>query len=442
MSLFSNLYTASSGLNVSSTTMSVIGDNIANVNTIGYKQNRASFSDAFPLTTGTINGPAKLGTGANVAGITSIFAQGAIQSSGNSLDMAINGNGFYAVKAGNQTFYSRAGEFFLDDSGYIVNPQGYQLQGYLAEDGAILPSMGSLQIPTTPIPSQSTTSVSLTANLNAEADDSSTPVGAMNLDGLTETITEVASESDFSTSVTVYDSLGNSHELTIAFEKDATNSWSYYVLADAGSIDDPNGLGYAAGNAFAVASGSVTFNTDGSISSFTQTNTSSVSPWNFAGAAAQDFNFNFGLDANGNPVDGALSQIASASNVTSLEQDGYGLGQMVGLKVLTDGTITGTYDNGQEMVLGQVALATFKAENGLERLGGNLFRATFLSGDPAMGAPGTGGRGDIFGNALEASNVDIEDQFVTMITAQRSYQANSRVLSSTNDLLRELVNLV
>ncbi|MGC6508912.1 MAG: flagellar hook protein FlgE [Myxococcota bacterium] len=442
MSLFSNLYTASSGLNVSSTTMSVIGDNIANVNTIGYKQNRASFSDAFPLTTGTINGPAKIGTGANVAGITSVFAQGAIQSSGNALDMAINGNGFYAVKGGDQTFYSRAGEFFLDDNGFIVTPQGYQLQGYLAEEGAILPSMGSLQIPTTPIPSQNTTNVSLTANLDADADSSTTPVGNMTLDGLNETITEVASASDYSTSVTVYDSLGNAHELTIAFEKDATNTWSYYVLADAGSIDDPNGLGYSSGNAFAISSGSVTFNNDGSINSFTQTNTSSQTPWSFAGAAAQDFNFNFGVDANGNVVSGALTQIASASSVTSLEQDGYGLGQMVGLKVLTDGTITGTYDNGQEMVLGQVALASFKSENGLERLGGNLFRATFLSGEPAMGAPGSGGRGGVFGNALESSNVDIEDQFVTMITAQRSYQANSRVLSSTNELLRELVNLV
>ena len=130
----------------------------------------------------------------------------------------------------------------------------------------------------------------------------------MTLDGLTETITEVASLSDFSTSVTVYDSLGNAHELTIAFEKDATNSWSYYVLADAGAIDDPNGLGYTAGNAFEISSGSVTFNTDGSINSFTQTNTSSSSPWNFAGAAHRILTSNFGVDANGNAVDGAITQ--------------------------------------------------------------------------------------------------------------------------------------
>lgn len=442
MSLFSNLYTASSGLNVSSTAMSVIGDNIANVNTIGYKQSRASFSDSFPLTTGTINGPAQLGTGANVAGITSIFAQGAIQSSGNSLDMAINGDGFYAVNAGDQTFYSRSGEFFLNDEGFIVSAQGYELQGYLAEDGQVLPSLGSLQVSTSPIPSQTTTSVNLNANLNADADDATAPVSAMILDGLTETITEVASDSDFTTSVTVYDSLGNSHELTVAFEKDATNSWSYYVLADAGEIDDPNGLGYQSGDAFEVASGNLTFNTDGTIATFSQTNTSALTPWNFQGAASQDYAFNFGIDSAGALVDGAVSQNASDSTVTSLEQNGYGLGDMVGLKVLTDGTIVGSYDNGQELSLGQVALATFKSENGLERLGGNLYRATFLSGDPAMGLAGTGGRGDIFGNALEASNVDIEDQFITMITAQRSYQANSRVLSATNDLLRELVNLV
>jgi flagellar hook protein FlgE len=177
--------------------------------------------------------------------------------------------------------------------------------------------------------------------------------------------------------------------------------------------------------------------------SFTQTDTFSTTPWNFEGADdIASLAFEFGLDGSGDSNSGNITQLSSDSTVTSLDQDGFSVGHLVSLQVKTDGSIVGRYDNGQDITLGMVAVATFDSTTGLERMGSNSFRATRTPGEPTFGVPGEGGRGDIFGSSLEASNVDIEDEFVNMITAQRSYQANSRVMSATNELLRELVNLV
>jgi len=445
MSLFSNLHTASSGLNVSSTTMSIIGDNIANVNTVGFKKGRASFADAFPNAVGYVHGPLQIGTGAYTNKTTSLFGQGALQSSDNQLDMAINGNGFFTIRDGAETFYTRNGEFYLDSDGYLVTGSGLRVQGYTANnDGYIQPTLGDLQVAVGDISNESTTEIILTANIDAEADDSTTPVASMSLDGLTETIDSVTQAADYSTSISVFDSLGDKHDLTICFEKTGTNSWDYYVLADAGEIADPSSIGYASEYAFSIASGSLTFNTDGEMTGFTQTNTSLVTSWNFEGASAQDITFDFGLDISSNPTSSgaALTQLASASTVTSIDQDGFSVGHLSSLRVQSDGTIVGLYDNGQDQNMGRVTIAIFDTQDGMERVGGTLFRAQRIPGEPSFGVAGEGGRGDVFGSNLEAANVDIEQEFINMITAQRSYQANSRVLSSTNELLRELVNLV
>lgn len=445
MSLFSNLYTASSGLNVASTSMSIIGDNIANVNTIGFKKSRASFADAFPNAVGYIHGAIQIGTGSYVNKTTSLFGQGALQSSDNTLDMALNGNGFFAIRDENSLYYTRNGEFFLDSDGHLVNGAGLRVQGYTANDeGYIQPSLGDIQVALGGVNNATTTEVNMTANIDAEADDSTTPVASMSLDGLTETIDSVTQESDYSTSISIFDSLGDKHDLTIVFEKNGTNSWDYHVLADAGEIADPSAIGYASEFAFSIASGSLTFNTDGEMTGFTQNNTSLVTSWNFEGAAAQDLTFDFGLDTANNPTDNApgLTQLASSSTVTSIDQDGFAVGNLSTLRVTADGIIVGLYDNGQDQQMGQVTIATFNTTNGMERVGGTLFRAQRIPGEPSFGVAGEGGRGDVFGSNLETANVDIEQEFINMITAQRSYQANSRVLSATNELLRELVNLV
>jgi flagellar hook protein FlgE len=223
------------------------------------------------------------------------------------------------------------------------------------------------------------------------------------------------------------------------------------VIADGGEIEDGSTLTgtKTEGSAFQIASIDLSFDTDGSITSMTSNYTSSSTPWNYVGAevfgSGDEYAFNFGQDADGDGLadnNGAISQFASSSTVTSLNQEGYSVGHLTSIVVETDGTVVGRYDNGQDLTLGQVTVASFDSVNGLERMGGNLFRAARIPGEPTLGIAGEGGRGDIFGSSLEASNVDIEDEFVNMITAQRSYQANSRVLSATNELLRELVNLV
>jgi len=444
MSLFSNLHTASSGLNVSSMAMSVIGDNIANVNTIGFKKGRATFADSFPQPVSYVHGPITIGSGAFTEKTMSLFGQGALQSSANTLDMAINGNGFFTIRDGNGLYYTRNGAFYLDSEGYLVTAANMRVQGYTANsEGYIQPTLGDLQVAVGDISSQTTTEVVLVANIDAEADDSTTPVGSMSLDGLTETIDSVTQSADYSTSISIYDSLGAKHDLTVTFEKTGTNTWDYYVLTDAGEIADPSSIGYAEGYAFSIASGSLTFNTDGELTGFTQNNTSLVTSWNYEGASAQDVTFDFGLDTSNNPTGGGtLTQLSAESTVTSIDQDGASVGHLTSLTVRSDGTIVGLYDNGMDMNMGQVTVAVFDTTNGMERIGSGLFRAQRIPGEPAFGVAGEGGRGDIFGSNLEAANVDIEEEFINMITAQRSYQANSRVLSSTNELLRELVNLI
>ncbi len=443
MSLFSNLRTASSGLQVAGTQMSIIGDNIANVNTIGFKRGRATFSDSFPVDVSYVHGPISIGTGAYVGATNNEFSQGAIQISNNNLHMAINGNGFFPVRDGENINFTRNGEFYLNNDGFLTTSMGLRLQGFLADDGTLQPQMGDIQVNLGHISSRQTEEITLAANINSDADDSTTPLASYSFDGITETITDAANDADYATSVAIFDSLGGKHDVTLAFEKTSTNAWTIHVLCDGGELIDTNGGGATvAGMAFQIASIDVTFDTDGSLTSFNQTNTSGTNPWNFVGAEQSDFNFNIGLDAAGDENSGNLTQLASVSTMTSLDQDGYTVGHLTSMQILTDGRIQGKYDNGQDITLGAVAVAEFDTTTGLERTGANSFRATRIPGEPTFGRAGEGGRGDIFGSSLETSNVDIEDEFVKMITSQRTYQANSRVMSATNELLRELVNLV
>lgn len=442
MSLYNTLNVATSGLGASSQSLAVIGDNIANINTTGYKGNRAEFSDQLPQDVYGKSGPTQLGSGVGMTRIASIFSQGAISSSQNSLDMAIGGDGFFVVSDDVSNYYTRAGEFYLDDQGFIINNDGLNLQGYNATDGTLGSTLEDLQIDLQSIAPDATTEITMAANLSAEADFATTPVAALTLNtGTGDTLETAANSSDFSTSVTIYDSLGVAHEITVVYERTGTNDWSWYALADAGDVEvGALGSTGTSGTAFEIAQGTLTFDTNGDLTTFTQTD---ATGWNFEGASANPtYVFDFGLDAAGTVTDGELTQYNGDSAVSSVTQDGYGTGVLTSLSVNTEGVITGAYSNGEELVMGQVALARFQSNQGLDRIGNNLFRETMDSNSPAIGAPDTGGRGEIAGNALEQSNVDLEDQFVDMITSQRSYQANARVIDTANSTLQELVNLV
>lgn len=444
MSLFSTMNTATSGLGASSTRLGVIGNNIANLNTTAYKSARAEFSDMLPQDVYGQSGPSQLGKGTQLSTLTILFGQGSIDASENALDMAISGEGFFVVNDGVANYYTRAGEFYLDDAGYIVNSTGLVLQGYSATDGTLGATVGDLQVDLNPLAPVATSEITLTANLSAESDYATTPVAALNLTtGTGDTLEDAADAGDFATSVTVYDSLGVPHAVTVVYERTAANDWSWYAVVDAGEVDITSlGGPGTPGAAFQIASGTLTFDTDGNLTTFTQTDTSGVDPWAFEAATAQDFVFDFGVDTTGAITDGRVRMHNGASNVSAVSQDGYPVGSLQNISVDTDGTVYGSYTNGEELILGQVVLARFPSNGGLERTGGNLFRETLDSGSPAIGAPDTGGRGVVQGGALERSNVDLEDEFVDMITAQRSYQANARVIDTANQTLQELVNLV
>lgn len=447
MSLFSTMNTAASGLGVASSNLGVIGDNIANIGTTAFKKNRAEFADFLPQNVVGLAGPAQLGIGAATNTIATIFAQGSIDSSENALDLAINGDGFFVVSDQVTDFYTRAGVFALDEEGFVVNAQGYRVQGYNSDEGTLGKSLGDLQIDLDPIAPNPTTEIDLTAILSAEADYSDTPIAtglaAATLDftgsATGTTLEDAADAADFATSVTMYDSLGVAHEVTVLYERTDVDTWTWYAVVDAGEVDDGSGTALTAGTAFQIASGVANFDTAGDLVDNTQTD---VTGWTFFGAATSAPVFAFGRDSTGVATEGRVRMISGDSAVSAVFQDGYAPGDLSTMSVDTDGVVTGVYSNGQEVVLGQVALARFTSNEGLDRVGSTLFRETVASGQPAIGVADTGGRGMIIGNALEKSNVDLEDEFVSMITTQRGYQANSRVISTANDTLDELVRIV
>jgi len=449
MSLFNTLQTGASGLGVSGASLGVIGDNIANLNTTGFKRSRANFADLLPQSTFGMAGPQQMGRGAATSTISTQHSQGALSGSGNALDIAISGGGFFQVNAGAESYYTRDGAFGLDADGFVVTQTGHRLQGYNADGGVVSPVVGDLQIDQAPIPPQVTSEITLDLSLApTEPDDPAAGTwnsaladaqAAGTLDGTSLDLNSFADDMDHSTSVTVYDSLGQPHDALVVFEQTGEDTWSYSMLVDAGETDVAGAID---GGALEVMSGELTFDTDGQLSSVTQ-NVSGAA-WSWPGADVWTPSLDLGLDpATGAPTDGGMNTNATdASTTLAVSQDGYAQGTLNNLQVDDEGNILGRYTNGEEIVLGQLAIASFEAEGGLERAGGNLFRATMASGDPAMGAAGTGNRGDTVGYALERSNVDLEEEFVGMIQAQRSYQANAGVVSTADETLQELVQLV
>ena len=440
MSLFSTLSTASSGLSMAGTKLAVIGDNIANINTIGFKGARAQFADLVARDSMGLSGPTQIGTGGATDTVTQLFGQGSITESANALDLAISGNGFFMLKEpGEQgSLYTRDGQFYMDENGYIVSAGGSRLQGFNAEDNQLSTIVTDIKVDRSALKQAQTTELDLTATLSTEADFSTTPIlsGSFTLDGNNDSIDDVAAASDFATSITIYDSLGGPHSVTICFERQSSSDWGWTAVVDGGELGETDGL------AFEISSGSLTFDGDGELTSFTQINTSTSSPWNFTGAEDQDIEFNFGIDGSGVENDGNLRALSGPSAITAVIQDGYGSGDLIQMNVDENGNVRGTYTNGEDILLGQVALSEFPSYQGLKRVGRNLYQSTQLAGDPAVGTPGTGTRGNLISFALEQANVDLEDQFVDMIQSQRTYQANARVITTTDGTLQELVQLL
>jgi flagellar hook protein FlgE len=402
-----------SGLDASSTELSVIANNLANLNTVGFKSQITQFQDLFYQQIGTSGdgNPVQEGVGASVSGITSNLTQGSIQSSGVPTDVAIQGNGYFVADKNGETLYTRAGDLSLSSNGQLLTEDGSAVQGFAAVNGVVNPNatLGPLTIATGATnPPQSTANVQLSMNL-----DSSTPVGGA-----------------FSTAVQVFDSLGGSHILTFNFTKTAANAWSYNITMPAADVG-------TTGAPVSIKTGTLAFNGAGQLTTPTANVTGITATGLADGASPLTFNWNV-LGANNASV---VSQVSGASAVSATQQDGFSSGTLVSFLIGSDGTIQGTFTNGQTSALGQIALASFANEQGLIRNGSNEFLASLSSGQAIICAPGTGGRGTLSGGALEQSNVDIATQFAQLIVAERSYQANAKSVTTFDEVTQTAINL-
>ncbi len=441
-----------SGLNTASKALDVIGNNVANSSTVGFKQANAHFADVYAASLG-VGGASQVGIGTNLAAIVQQFTQGNITTTNNTLDVAINGNGFFRMSSNGTISYSRNGQFHLDNSGYIVNDQGSRLTGYPAGvDGVIRPQTPTeLQLtpdllkldPVATGASVGSEYAGVQASVNLKANSETTvwsPPAAAGVPSISP------DTYNYSTALSIYDSLGAAHTLTLYFVKEtATGSWSMY-----GNVDGTAMLN--AGNTLNMTTGiPIQFDTNGQVSSF---NGDTATPFELA----VSFDMN-GVVADLQSVDptvpdnGASSTLSFNLNLTGttqygdknatnrLLQDGYSSGSLSGLSIGTDGVIKGNYSNGETRNIGQMVLANFDNPNGLQSIGGNQWVETATSGQPTVDAPGSGRLGLVQSNALEDSNVDLTSELVNMITQQRNYQANSQTIKTQDQIMQTIVNL-
>lgn len=412
MSLISSLYIGQNGLSSSSLELGVIGDNIANAGTIGFKAGRASFAEL--VGENLVGGGGEVGLGTRMVAVQKILTQGALTTTGLSTDLAISGPGMFVVRTPDGLAYTRNGQFTLDESGFLVDLQGNRVQGFPADAaGNVAGSIADLQPGQATAPPRATTTITIKANL-----DSNTAVDPVPFDPLDPEAT-----SDFSTTTQVFDSLGTAHEVTTYYKKTADGQWEYHSLTDGGGVQ-----GGVAGVDVEVAAGNLSFDTNGNLTA------ASPSLDNFFPAGAtgpQPLTFNFdGVTQFGDP---------SANNFVG--QDGFSAGDLASVVVDSEGNVVGTFSNGQTRTLGQVGLADFPAPDQLQRAGNNLYLQSGTSGEPNIGAPQSGGRGALFSGTLEQSNVDVATELVRMIVVQRGFQANSKTVSTADQLLSELIQL-
>jgi flagellar hook protein FlgE len=576
MGILSSLFAGVSGLNANGTTLSVIGNNIANLSTVGFKGSKATFADLISSSISGGSGAIQTGIGVALTSVQGNFSQGSLATSSNVLDLAIDGNGFFIVEdAQGGTFYSRAGLFRLDKNNNVVDPTGFKLQGFLADTaGTITGTIGDIALPSTTASPRATTTAFVAANLNSatvpsgvrgsivSSSASTTTTGAGNTSfninlngdgvrtvtvaspltgsalataiqnavralvpndpfkaaaysgftasvnasnvftfasGMTGTtnnsttgtgtvvvtanggdtlaaqlnmvaptsttgtdfqLSDPPATSNFSTSMTVFDSLGNSHLLTTYFTKVGENSWNYNTVAPMAEVVtanyDPSNVDASLG-IVRVGSGTLTFGTDGTLDREStairyDTGTAAGTSGTVPGELQIDFNgatpnqlisMNFGSSVTtegGSGLDGT-TQFGSTSALVQQTQDGFAAGSLQAFSVDANGTINGRFSNGQLRALAQVVLARFPDPIGLTRTGKNTFSQSGNSGQPVTGTPDSAGLGRVLSNSLELSNVDLGESFIDMIAAQRGFQANSRVITTSDEILQELVNL-
>jgi flagellar hook protein FlgE len=410
------LFAGVSGLRNHQTRMDVIGNNIANVNTVGFKASRVTFKEAFvellqgasrpPGNLGGIN-PIQIGTGILVASIDQLFKQGSLETTGQPLDVAIQGDAMFILNNGQRNVFTRAGNFQLDANGKLVSPSsGFVVQGIAADplgNFSSTSAIGDIQLRLGErSPARATTQIGLTGNLDASA-----AVGDTHTMG-----------------ITVYDGLGTPHDLQIVFTNTGTGTWSWAASSATAPVAP-------AGN------GTVSFNPDGSLAGFTYPGGGANLTLTPVGAAP----FQVAIDAGAVGSISGLAGFANPSNAVVNSQDGYQAGDLINLSLDSRGVITGYFSNGVTRSLFQVALASFNNPSGLQRAGDNIYEESPNSGIAVIGFAGGTSRSTMTPGALEGSNVDIAQEFTNMIIAQRGFQANARVITTSDEMLNEVVSL-
>jgi len=409
------LFSGVSGLRNHQVRMDVLGNNIANVNTVGFKSSRVTFEEAFAQlvrgasrpqgdsnsVSGGVN-PVQVGLGMNIGSIDLIFTQGNLEATGVTTDLAIQGDSFFVVSDGSKQYYTRSGNFQLDADGRLVaSTNGFVVQGRLAQDGVLTGEITDIRLPFgQKSAARATSQVALAGNLDAEA-----AVGDTR-----------------ETTITVYDAMGATHELTITFTKASATTWDYAISVTDGTVVSGD-------------TGTLTFDNQGRLAAPLPTDAFVFTPG--SGASDVSIAIDFGQEDS---IDG-LSQFAAPSTAVLKSQDGYTMGDLVRFSIDNTGTITGAFSNGVTLTLAQIVLADFNNPTGLIREGDNMYQVSANSGAAVLGFSGEGSQSVITSGALEMSNVDLAQEFTSMITAQRGFQSNARVITTADEMLQELVQL-
>lgn len=409
-----SMYSGISGLRVHQTKLDVIGNNIANVNTVGYKASRTVFQEVYsqtlkaaaaPTTDGNRGGtnPQQVGLGVSVAAIDVLHTSSGVQRTDKATDLAIEGDGFFVVADGDTRYYTRAGNFDISPNGYLVSASGLKVQGWTQKD-----ENGEIMVSSSP---DSLTDIRLDSNMHMPANPTSYIEFAGNLDSrakVGDTVKYTA---------TIIDSLGNEHSIILEFKKRNNNSWDLSITSPTANI-----------NTFHT----ISFSEEGKLSN---TQSITIGPITFENGAAEIQKLELRFDKEN------TTQQARETSIKAVDTDGYGPGTLDSINIDSSGRVIGIYTNGRMQVEAIIAIASFNNPAGLAKMGNNLFYNTPNSGEVQLGMAGTSGLGSINPGALEMSNVDLANEFTEMITAQRGFQANSRIITTSDELLQELVNL-
>ncbi|QDK46842.1 flagellar hook protein FlgE [Bdellovibrio sp. ZAP7] len=425
MGILSSLYTGVSGMTAQGEALGVIGDNIANANTVGFKASRAEFQDIISKSLKGVLGGNQIGRGVKIGAVNPILTQGNVDATEKVTDLAISGDGYFKVKGSDGESYTRDGSFHFDREGYLVTNDNQKVQGFgTDEKGNILNKMTDIKFPRALVPAKATKEVKLDLNLDSRME----PTKKFD-------VKDPYSTSHYSTGVEMYDSQGNKHLLSMFFNKVADRQWEYKGLVDGKEV-----TGGEEGKLSEVVAGKLEFTVDGKLDSQTMTSSS----FNFKGGAlqGQEIKMNFGdaIKDGGKGLDGT-KQYGKNSDLISWHQDGAAAGTINSLSFNDDGILTAVYSNGQAQDLAQIALAKFENPEALFKVGNNRLKESRDSGTASVGGPGAAGRGKLFAKSLERSTVDLATEFVNMIQNQRGFQANAKTITTTDELLNEVIQL-